>query len=199
MSYYSPQAVTTAGYVMMGLGMAGEVSVWLLGQVSGSLPGPGGTAGTNPRLRPGRRFRLRPLGAPAGRWPRAGPFPRGRNRGRDPGRSRPAGKGGSLMPRRIPYARPPGAPMPFRTEDKSERDQFYGSSAWTRLRKIFLACHPLCEECARAGRGDVEATIVHHKIERLNDPSLALDWENLESSCSPCHTRRHKSQRPNRS
>jgi len=44
---YSPQAVTTAGYVMMGLGMTGEVSVWLLGQVPGSLPGPGGTAGTN--------------------------------------------------------------------------------------------------------------------------------------------------------
>jgi len=102
------------------------------------------------------------------------------------------------MPRRIPYARPAGAPMPFRTEDKSERDKFYGSSAWKRLRGTFLACNPLCEECARAGRGDVEATIVHHKIERLNDPSLALDWENLESSCSPCHTRRHKSERRNR-
>ncbi len=44
---YSPQAVNAVGYVMMGLGMAGEVSVWLLGQVPGALPGPGGTAGTN--------------------------------------------------------------------------------------------------------------------------------------------------------
>lgn len=80
---------------------------------------------------------------------------------------------------------------PARTIDKAERDKFYSSAEWLALRASHLAEHPLCVHCDGQGRLRL-ATVVHHKIERLSDSSLALDPDNLESVCNPCHTAYHK-------
>lgn len=74
-----------------------------------------------------------------------------------------------------------------RTEDKAERDRFYGSKRWSRMRLYVLSIKPLCEACKRS-----DARIVHHVIDRLERPDLAWDLENMQALCSPCHTRLHK-------
>lgn len=76
---------------------------------------------------------------------------------------------------------------PVRMADKAERDRFYGSAYWARVRLAYLAEHPVCAECKRK-----DATIVHHVKERLDRPDLQYDWANLQGLCSPCHTRAHK-------
>lgn len=74
---------------------------------------------------------------------------------------------------------------------KAERDRFYSSKRWRDLRIEVLKAHPLCVRCLASGLV-VEATTVHHVRERLEHPALAFDRANLEASCNPCHTGRHK-------
>lgn len=100
------------------------------------------------------------------------------------------------MPHRIPYVRLPGQRAkrpkpPDRRAAKKERDKFYASLAWRRLRAAHLAANPLCEPCLAQDKL-VEATIVHHVKERLDAPDEAFDSDNLQSICSPCHTAHHK-------
>ena len=78
-----------------------------------------------------------------------------------------------------------------RTESKAERDKFYGSKRWRELRLAYLRANPLCVACLKFDLV-VEADTVHHLKERLEAPELAYDWSNLEASCGPCHTQRHK-------
>ena len=72
---------------------------------------------------------------------------------------------------------------------------FYISEAWRDCRAAFLASRRgLCERCL--ARGEVEpATQVHHKIrltpKNINDPSVALNFENLEALCEKCHHAEH--------
>jgi 5-methylcytosine-specific restriction endonuclease McrA len=79
----------------------------------------------------------------------------------------------------------------MRDDSKAERDAFYSSSRWMRLRKAFLSANPVCIDCLAEDRVE-PATIVHHRLERLHRPDLDLDEANLEALCSPCHTKRHK-------
>ena len=70
-------------------------------------------------------------------------------------------------------------------------------SRWRELRQRYLASHPLCEECERAGKTTI-ATCVHHirPVESQGTPALmmqaAYDWHNLEALCEACHEARHK-------
>ena len=70
-------------------------------------------------------------------------------------------------------------------------------SRWRELRSRYLASHPLCEECERAGKTTI-ATCVHHirPVEAQATPALmmqaAYDWHNLEALCEACHEARHK-------
>lgn len=73
-----------------------------------------------------------------------------------------------------------------------EYDRERGSAAsrgydarWRRLRQMYLAANPLCEECLRAGR-ITPATQVHHKDGNPNNSA----WSNLESLCLECHSRK---------
>lgn len=72
-----------------------------------------------------------------------------------------------------------------------------GHSRWRELRQRYLASHPLCEECERAGKTTL-ATCVHHirPVESQGSPALmmqaAYDWHNLEALCEACHEQRHK-------
>lgn len=67
---------------------------------------------------------------------------------------------------------------------------FYGSKAWLKCRAAFVKSRfGLCERCGKAG------LIVHHKIlltpANIHDPSVTLNWENLEYLCLDCHNRTH--------
>ena len=65
------------------------------------------------------------------------------------------------------------------------------------MRQRYLASHPLCEECERAGKTTL-ATCVHHirPVEAQSSPALmmeaAYNWHNLEALCEQCHKDRHK-------
>jgi 5-methylcytosine-specific restriction endonuclease McrA len=88
--------------------------------------------------------------------------------------------------------KPPALARPRRRdESKKERDAFYSSARWMWIRRVFLDANPLCEPCLDE---DIvtPATIAHHRVERLADPSLALDPSNLVAMCDSCHTRHHK-------
>jgi len=61
----------------------------------------------------------------------------------------------------------------------------YGS-AWRRVRARYIAAHPLCEECLRAGRL-TPAREVHHVLPL--SAGGTHDETNLMSLCSSCHSR----------
>ena len=98
------------------------------------------------------------------------------------------------MPRRVPSHKPSSlVPVAQTPKRKHEDRAFYSTQAWrgpngARMRK--LRADPLCERCKREGRY-VSATHVHHKVEVQDDPSRALDQDNLESLCTSCHSRQH--------
>ena len=72
---------------------------------------------------------------------------------------------------------------------------FYSSNAWKECRKAYRkSVGGLCERCY--AKGIVKAgEIVHHKIyltpDNLNDPSISLNWDNLELVCRDCHAQEH--------
>lgn len=72
---------------------------------------------------------------------------------------------------------------------------FYKSRTWQDCRNSYAAYRGhLCEMCLRRGilaRGE----IVHHKIpltpENIEDPEIALNFNNLELLCRSCHAEVH--------
>jgi 5-methylcytosine-specific restriction endonuclease McrA len=62
---------------------------------------------------------------------------------------------------------------------------------WQRLRKAFLAAHPLCQcEHCRGGEKQVRiATVVDHIVPIQERPDLRLDWGNLRAMAKACHDR----------
>lgn len=77
---------------------------------------------------------------------------------------------------------------------RSINQEFYHSKAWSDCRNAYIAQHPLCERCEAKGL-IVPAEIVHHKIhlteDNYRDPSIALNFDNLESVCRDCHNKEH--------
>jgi 5-methylcytosine-specific restriction protein A len=69
---------------------------------------------------------------------------------------------------------------------------FYKSAAWQDCRSAYIqSVFGLCERCG------VPGAEVHHIIyltpDNINDPYIALSWDNLELLCHECHTREHMS------
>ena len=75
-------------------------------------------------------------------------------------------------------------------------EAFYVSWAWRKCRAGFVAFKGgLCERCLQ--RGIINAgqpgrpLEAHHKIpltaQNVNDPDVALNWDNLELLCKDCH------------
>jgi 5-methylcytosine-specific restriction protein A len=94
------------------------------------------------------------------------------------------------VPNRITTHRPvhlPGAGRVYERQASRRDDKaFYKSRAWRTLRAAFLREHPLCADCLKAQR--IKAAVhVHHLVDRKDRPDLALDWDNLEALCQPCH------------
>ena len=75
---------------------------------------------------------------------------------------------------------------------------FYISNAWIQTRREYAKSKGnLCERCAASGL-IVPGDEVHHKQRltplNLNDPSIALCWDNLELLCKECHIKEHGKQ-----
>ena len=76
-------------------------------------------------------------------------------------------------------------------------EAFYKSKAWKDCREAYARSRSgLCEKCLKEGRytpGD----IVHHKIQldpvKILDPSISLNWDNLELLCRKHHAEAHGS------
>ena len=75
-------------------------------------------------------------------------------------------------------------------------EAFYVSRKWRKCRKAFANSKGnLCEQCLQRGiinPGSKEQPLeAHHKIpltdENVTDPKIALNWDNLELLCKPCH------------
>lgn len=71
--------------------------------------------------------------------------------------------------------------------------KFYNSKVWRLCRKAYIeSVNGLCELCAKKGKC-TPGFIVHHKIEltptNINDPNVALNFDNLEYDCLDCHNR----------
>lgn len=77
---------------------------------------------------------------------------------------------------------------------KSIKHAFYTSREWVLCREAYITSHSLCERCLSKGLV-VPAEIVHHKIHLSEDnyrnPSIALNFQNLESLCKDCHNKEH--------
>lgn len=72
------------------------------------------------------------------------------------------------------------------TDGRSKWHRMYTSSRWLRLRLLWLADHPLCVECERAGK--VEPGVdVDHIVPHGGDWGRFLDVGNLQSLCKACH------------
>ncbi|MDR0957699.1 MAG: HNH endonuclease [Clostridiales bacterium] len=74
--------------------------------------------------------------------------------------------------------------------------KFYSSPEWHACRQGFLASkNYLCERCLKSGKVTV-AKIVHHKeyltAKNINNFSVSLNWDNLESLCQECHNAEHQ-------
>lgn len=68
---------------------------------------------------------------------------------------------------------------------------FYKTAAWQKLREsVLIRDHYLCQSCLRDGT-ITTANTVHHIIPIEEDPDRALDAENCESICPPCHNKEH--------
>lgn len=70
------------------------------------------------------------------------------------------------------------------------RRRFYRSAKWKKCRDgYYNTKNGICERCGGLG------TQVHHRIyltdENLKDPTVALNWENLELLCDKCHAEEH--------
>lgn len=82
---------------------------------------------------------------------------------------------------------------------KEYATRFYSSTEWKRCRAAYAkSVGGLCEICLAAGIYK-PGVIVHHKTnispDNITDPSVVLDWNNLQLVCRDCHARIHDSKR----
>ena len=71
--------------------------------------------------------------------------------------------------------------------------KFYHSTAWIKTSKAYAASRfYICEICWKPAK----QYVVHHKKhltpENINDPYIALNWDNLQLLCTECHNQIHK-------
>lgn len=79
---------------------------------------------------------------------------------------------------------------------KEYAQHFYNSRAWKNCQRAYKkSVGGLCERCKK--EGIIKAGVmVHHKEhitpENINDPTITLDWSNLELLCRECHALEHE-------
>lgn len=100
-------------------------------------------------------------------------------------------RGASYCPKHQPLADEQRAAQVKRTNQqynarRDESDGFYKTERWKRLSLRYRKLHPLCENCEKHNRV-TPSRMVDHKQPVKTHPELALDWENLQALCWPCH------------
>lgn len=70
--------------------------------------------------------------------------------------------------------------------------KFYNSAAWVKTSKAYAASRLfICERCGQPAK----KYVVHHKRyltpQNINDPMVALSWDNLQLLCLDCHNATH--------
>ena len=73
-------------------------------------------------------------------------------------------------------------------EKRNPKGYFYNTARWRKLRNLYAAKHPLCEECLKKELL-VSVKVVDHIVE-IKDGGKELDQNNLQSLCSECHNRK---------
>lgn len=75
-----------------------------------------------------------------------------------------------------------------RRYEKYDRDPVvkkrYGRT-WKRIRDLYIAAHPLCEQCQKQSK-TTPATEIHH-IKPISRGG-SNDFSNLMALCTPCHS-----------
>lgn len=73
-----------------------------------------------------------------------------------------------------------------------ERDQFYWSSPWRKIKPIILQRdNQECQVCKDSGGVTLTKLIVHHIKPLEYYPDLGLDEDNLLTVCHSCHNSIH--------
>lgn len=91
-----------------------------------------------------------------------------------------------LVPRGEMYCEKHKALHPKEPEDRRHASARGYDRRWQSARLVFLAEHPLCEECMKEGRY-VKATVVDHIIPHRGDRELFWDQDNWQSLCKHHH------------
>ena len=86
--------------------------------------------------------------------------------------------------------------MAFLIMAKDFSRSFYNTQVWRDTREAYKkSVRGLCERCLAKGLIK-PAAIVHHKVyitaENVNDPTVTLNWKNLECLCRECHEDEHR-------
>ena len=74
-------------------------------------------------------------------------------------------------------------------------ESFYKSKEWKKCRAAYAKSRGnLCELCLKRGF-IVPGVIVHHKVhitpDNIGDPTVTLNWDNLQLVCRDCHAEIH--------
>lgn len=81
-------------------------------------------------------------------------------------------------------------------------EKFYKSKAWVKTRAAFVSCkRGLCERCLAKGiysPGVIVHHICHITPENINDPSVTMNFDNLQLLCRNCHAEVHSSKEGSR-
>ena len=78
-------------------------------------------------------------------------------------------------------------------------EKFYKSKRWQKTKSAYSSFRRgLCERCLAKGIY-TSGEIVHHKVhitpENITDPSVTLNFDNLELVCRQCHGELHRHKR----
>jgi 5-methylcytosine-specific restriction endonuclease McrA len=67
----------------------------------------------------------------------------------------------------------------------------YSTQRWQRLRRLKLGTDPLCQYCPQGTLTPASEVDQRQPINSGGDPWL---WENLASTCTPCHSRKSRAE-----
>ena len=78
---------------------------------------------------------------------------------------------------------------------KDYAEKFYKSKTWQKTRTAYVSYRRgLCDRCLARGMY-VPGEIVHHKVhitpQNITDPTVTLNFDNLELVCRNCHAELH--------